>query len=141
MKLSEEEEGIPSTSIREVSILKELCISGTNQCHPNVVKLLDVFCSYNKLLLIFEYCESDLKKYMRRSAGSGLKRSETRKFCRDMLRGVEFLHGNRVIHRDLKPQNLLVSSNGCLKLADFGLARTYSIPMPKYTHEVVTVWY
>lgn len=59
MKLQDEEEGVPSTAIREVAILKELD-------HPNVVKLLDVCCTQNKLLLIFEFVDSDLKKYLNR---------------------------------------------------------------------------
>merc|ERR1719281_2369904 len=58
MKLDAEEEGVPSTAIREIALLKELS-------HANVVKLLDVFCSSNKLELVFEYLENDLKKYMK----------------------------------------------------------------------------
>ncbi|OEH78161.1 cell-cycle-associated protein kinase cdk [Cyclospora cayetanensis] len=46
-----------------------------------------------------------------------------------------------VLHRDLKPQNLLISRGGTLKLADFGLARAFGIPVRSYTHEVVTLWY
>lgn len=45
------------------------------------------------------------------------------------------------MHRDLKPQNLLVDRYGSLKIADFGLARAFMVPIRQYTHEVVTLWY
>jgi len=58
-----------------------------------------------------------------------------------MLQGIAYCHAHRVLHRDLKPQNLLIDRNGTLKLADFGLARAFGIPVRTYTHEVVTLWY
>jgi cyclin-dependent kinase len=48
---------------------------------------------------------------------------------------------HNVLHRDLKPQNLLINKNGELKLADFGLARAFGIPVRCYSAEVVTLWY
>ncbi|KAJ3199822.1 cyclin-dependent serine/threonine protein kinase [Clydaea vesicula] len=60
---------------------------------------------------------------------------------KQLLIGVNFLHENRVLHRDLKPQNLLINKKLELKLADFGLARAFGIPVRSYSHEVVTLWY
>ncbi|XP_033252324.1 cyclin-dependent kinase 6-like, partial [Drosophila miranda] len=62
------------------------------------------------------------------------------RLSRELLTGVDFLHLHRIIHRDLKPQNLLVSAQGHLKIADFGLAKTYNSEM-KLTSVVVTLWY
>ncbi len=58
-----------------------------------------------------------------------------------LLKGVEHIHNNKVFHRDLKPQNLLISNDKIMKIADFGLARNFGIPVKNYTHEVVTLWY
>merc|ERR1719421_2518099 len=133
MKLDSQEEGIPSTAIREIAILKELS-------HANVVKLYDVFCKPGKLVLVFEYLENDLKKYMK-SMNMRLTPGTIKNFAWQLVRGVEFCHSTRIIHRDLKPQNLLIDSRLRLKIADFGLARAFQTPVPKYTHEVITVWY
>lgn len=133
IKLDAEEEGMPSTAIREIALLKELN-------HVNVVKLLDVFCSQTKLTLVFEFVEGDLKKYMK-TLGRPMRSHEIQKLTHQLCTGIEFCHAMRILHRDLKPQNLLISNDLRLKIADFGLARAYQVPIPKYTHEVVTVWY
>jgi cyclin-dependent kinase len=62
-------------------------------------------------------------------------------FLYQLLTGVAYCHHHRVLHRDLKPPNLLINREGQLKLADFGLARAFGIPVRSYTHEVVTLWY
>jgi serine/threonine protein kinase len=55
-----------------------------------------------------------------------------------MLRGMAYCHGNRVLHRDMKPQNLLIDRMGVLKLADFGLARAFGIPVRTWVHSRLT---
>jgi len=168
----EVEEGVPSTAIREVALLKELgtiadenAAKGIQDGGQNIVKLLDVIHSESKLALVFEYLDMDLKRYMdtvaeRKSALSSSSSSSStlsdrtrlyqqralpfdlvKKFIYQLLIGLHFMHSRRMLHRDLKPQNLLIDSYGTLKIADFGLARTFGVPMRTYTHEIVTLWY
>ncbi|KAI0047653.1 Pkinase-domain-containing protein [Auriscalpium vulgare] len=129
------EEGTPSTAIREISLMKELK-------HVNIVRLHDVIHTETKLVLIFEYCERDLKKYMDAHGDRGaLDPLTVRSFMFQLLMGTAFCHENRVLHRDLKPQNLLINRKGELKLGDFGLARAFGVPVNTFSNEVVTLWY
>jgi len=134
IRLEAEDEGIPSTAIREISLLKELQ-------HPNIVRLCDVIHTERKLTLVFEFLDQDLKKLLDMSDPPGLDPQTTKSFMLQLLRGITYCHLHRVLHRDLKPQNLLINKEGFLKLADFGLARAFGIPVRSYTHEVVTLWY
>jgi len=137
IRLEAEDEGVPCTAIREISLLKELQ-------HPNVVGLLDVVHQYtadkSRLYLVFEYLERDLKRYMD-AVGSNMHRLLVKSYMYQLIKGISFCHSHRVLHRDLKPQNLLIDREGNLKLADFGLARAFGVPVRTYTHEVVTLWY
>nr|USW07770.1 Cell division control protein 2 [Crypthecodinium cohnii] len=127
-------EGVPGTAIREVSLLKECD-------HVNVIKLYEVFVQPTALYMLFEYADMDMRAYLKRFGKLAdpvwLKSATCQLFC-----GISFCHRRRILHRDLKPQNVLVDvANSCLKLADFGLARAFSVPLRAYTHEVVTLWY
>lgn len=133
IKLEKEDDGVPSTAIREISLLKGIK-------HPNVVELKEVIYQDDNLYLIFEYCEYDLKKYMRKIGGP-LPAATVKKFTYQILQATAYCHAHRVMHRDLKPQNLLIDKDDNVKLADFGLARAFGLPVKTYTHEVVTLWY
>ncbi|KEG10167.1 cell division related protein kinase 2 [Trypanosoma grayi] len=133
VRLDRTEEGIPQTALREVSILQEIH-------HPNIVNLLDVICADGKLYLIFEYVDHDLKKALEKRGGV-FTGPTLKRLIYQLLDGLYFCHRHRIVHRDLKPANILVTADNVLKLADFGLARAFQIPMHTYTHEVVTLWY
>ena len=173
IRLEAEDEGIPSTAIREISLyvpphhLHSNRISLALSCiiylhyhyisntlsppqhyicrlkelqHPNIVRLYDVVHTERKLTLVFEFLDQDLKKYLD-VCDSGLDLPILKSFLFQLLTGVAYCHHHRVLHRDLKPPNLLINREGQLKLADFGLARAFGIPVRSYTHEVVTLWY
>jgi serine/threonine protein kinase len=93
------EEGAPSTAIREISLMKELK-------HANIVSLLDVVHTEKTLTLVFEFMDQDLKRFMD-SQGGALSGPLIENFMHQMLLGVAFCHDNRILHRDLKPQNLV----------------------------------
>uniref|UniRef100_A0A671TXT5 Cell division protein kinase 5 n=1 Tax=Sparus aurata TaxID=8175 RepID=A0A671TXT5_SPAAU len=138
VRLDDDDEGVPSSALREICLLKELK-------HKNIVRLHDVLHSDKKLTLVFEYCDQDLKKYFDSSTVrcflSKPLLSHLQSFMYQLLKGLAFCHSRNVLHRDLKPQNLLINRNGELKLADFGLARAFGIPVRCYSAEVVTLWY
>nr|ACO51686.1 Serine/threonine-protein kinase PFTAIRE-1 [Aquarana catesbeiana] len=129
----QEEEGTPFTAIREASLLKGLK-------HSNIVLLHDIIHTKETLTLVFEYVHTDLCQYMDKHPG-GLHPDNVKLFLFQLLRGLSYIHQGHILHRDLKPQNLLISDTGELKLADFGLARAKSVPSHTYSNEVVTLWY
>jgi cyclin-dependent kinase 2 len=133
IRLEGSDEGVPPTAIREISLLKELP-------HPNVVLLKDVLHTATKLWLIFEYIDHDLKRHLE-GRNDPLPPRAVKSLLHQILAGLTFCHTHRILHRDLKPQNILVDANGALKLADFGLARAFGLPIRTLTHEVVTLWY
>jgi serine/threonine protein kinase len=135
LRLDDNGEGVPVTTLREVALLKELV-------HDNIVRLRDVVAAPPKLYLVFDYHEQDLKQCMDKHFRDGMPGTLIKTCIMQILRGVAYCHSKRVLHRDLKPQNVLIDVSGRVKLADFGLARVLQNLNPQhYTHEVVTLWY
>jgi serine/threonine protein kinase len=134
MILEVENEGVPSTAIREISLLREIQ-------HKNIVGLKDVVIEDKKLYLVFEFLDRDLKALLESLGNDFLDPMVVKRFLYQILQGTAACHSRRILHRDLKPQNILIDKLGNLKIADFGLARAFAIPARPYTHEVVTLWY
>ncbi|XP_018017988.1 cyclin-dependent-like kinase 5 [Hyalella azteca] len=135
VRLNTDDTGIPASALREIGFLKELH-------HKNIICLMDVLLNPNdhRLTLIFEHCDQDLKKYFDCLNGE-IDPDIVKSFMFQLLRGLDFCHSRNILHRDLKPQNLLINKNNELKLADFGLARAFGIPVRCYSSEMVTLWY
>ncbi|XP_031567651.1 cyclin-dependent kinase 14-like [Actinia tenebrosa] len=129
----QEEEGAPFTAIREASLLKQLK-------QANIVRLHDIIHTKDTLMFVFEFIDTDLNSYLERYP-RGVCPNNAKIFIFQLLRGLAYIHQRKILHRDIKPQNLLISEKGELKLADFGLARAKSVPSRTYSNEVVTLWY
>lgn len=136
IRLENESEGIPPTTIREILLLKNLR-------HSTIVNLNDVIYNNDKMYLVFEYIDMDLRQYLDTLYKDDMiiKPGILKKMSHQLITAIYFCHSKNIFHRDLKPQNLLIDKDGNLKLADFGLGRLAGIPLRTYTSEVVTLWY
>jgi len=133
IRMGDIKDGVSFTAIREIKILQEIK-------HENVIGLRDVFASKSNVFLVFDFMESNMEVLIK-DRDIILSPSDIKSYMKMLLQGVEALHNAWVLHRDLKPNNLLIGSDGVLKLADFGFARMFGSPNPRYTHQIVTRWY
>ena len=143
--MDNEKEGFPITALREVRILQLLE-------HENIVNLIEICRSKSSQLakhsasfyLVFDFAEHDLAGLL---SNFKVKFSlgEIKSVMKQMFNGLYYIHANKIIHRDMKAANVLITKKGTLKLADFGLARAFSLERNgkpnRYTNRVVTLWY
>ncbi|KAI9792071.1 MAG: TFIIH complex serine/threonine-protein kinase subunit kin28 [Peltula sp. TS41687] len=134
--LADARKGLSMDAIREVKFLQELS-------HPNIIALQSVFTSKNQNLnLVLEYLPlGDLEGLIKDGDGVRYGAADVKAWMGMLGRAVWFCHENSVLHRDIKPNNLLIAADGEVKLADFGLARSFSDPYPYMTPQVITRWY
>ncbi|SMN18788.1 similar to Saccharomyces cerevisiae YDL108W KIN28 Serine/threonine protein kinase, subunit of the transcription factor TFIIH [Maudiozyma saulgeensis] len=133
IKTSEFKDGLDMSAIREVKYLQELN-------HPNVINLIDIFMAYDNLNLVLEFLPTDLEVVIK-DKNILFTPADIKSWMLMTLRGVYHVHRNFILHRDLKPNNLLISPDGLIKVADFGLARAVPGPREMLTSNVVTRWY
>ena len=126
---------IPKAIFREMESLRQLC-----DC-PNIVTLLNIFPTSDDVVLVLEHCASDLAIVVENSKeyfSSAMVKNLWHMCCA----ALAFCHRHKIIHRDIKPGNFLLTDGGIIKLCDFGLARI----LPRDTeralsHQVATRWY
>ncbi|XP_049765676.1 cyclin-dependent kinase 7 isoform X1 [Schistocerca cancellata] len=129
----EAKDGINRTALREIKLLQEIK-------HPNIIDLMDVFGHRSNVSLVFDFMDTDLEIVIRDNT-IVMTPANIKAYMLMTLQGLEHLHLHWILHRDLKPNNLLVNSKGVLKIGDFGLAKFFGSPNRMYTHQVVTRWY
>ena len=134
IRMEGERDGFPVTAVREIKLLQSLR-------HTNIVNLQEVMVEKNDCFMVFEYLSHDLTGLLNHPSFK-LEQPQMKDLARQLFEGLDYLHTRGVLHRDIKAANILVSNEGVLKIADFGLARFYAKHHRlDYTNRVITIWY
>lgn len=144
VRMDQEKEGFPVTAIRELKMLRSLR-------HENIVNLKEIVTGKNQnrhtthrnkheIYMVFEYVDHDLTGLMD-TPSIRFTEAQVKTYTQQLLSGLLYCHEREVLHRDIKGSNLLVDNKGNLKIADFGLARTFNDDFRRYTNRVITLWY
>lgn len=92
--------------------------------HENIIKLIDIFYKDKAIYVVLEFMVGDLYQLIHKEKPT-LTPAHVKCIMHQILTGLQFLHSKKIMHRDLKPGNLLISNSGIIKYSDFGLARVY----------------
>ncbi|CAH1639315.1 unnamed protein product [Spodoptera littoralis] len=130
---TEEDAAVRKMALREIRMLKKLR-------HDHLVNMIEVFRRKRRFYLVFEYLDHTLLDELEAAPG-GLGEDTAKKHLYQLLKGIDYCHQNSIIHRDVKPENVLVSNAGIVKLCDLGFARALAAPGEPYTEYVATRWY
>jgi len=133
IRLKSRQEGLSQEAIREIRLLQELD-------HPNIMKVIDIFSHSSNINVVIEYMTTDLDHILRASELI-ITAADIKSYMRMLLLAVEHCHKNWILHRDIKPGNLLIGEDGQMKLADFGLAKIYGSPDRSLSHQACTLYY
>ncbi|RPA86311.1 Pkinase-domain-containing protein, partial [Ascobolus immersus RN42] len=135
LRMEGERDGFPVTAVREMKLLQSLR-------HENILCLYEMMVENNACFMVFEYMDHDLTGILKHPTFH-LPPSQIKHLAQQFFCGLQYLHHRGVLHRDLKNSNILVSADGILKIADFGLARPYSKRKKglDYTNRIITLWY
>ena len=124
--------GVDFTALREIKTLGELD-------HVNIIKLWECFTHQGAVVLVLELCVTDVEKIIK-DRSVDLTPSHVKSFMHMLMEAVKFMHERWILHRDLKPNNLLVDAYGVVKVTDFGLARQFGNDAT-LTSNSITRWY
>ncbi|KAH7310319.1 hypothetical protein BKA65DRAFT_165581 [Rhexocercosporidium sp. MPI-PUGE-AT-0058] len=134
IRMEGERDGFPVTAVREIKLLQSLK-------HQNIVNMQEVMVEKNDCFMVFEYLSHDLTGLLNHPTFK-LEAAHKKHLAKQLFEGLDYLHRRGVLHRDIKAANILVSNDGQLKIADFGLARFYAKRRQlDYTNRVITIWY
>lgn len=129
-RIGEEDNGISCTTLREVSFLREVQ-------HPNIIDAREAWAGMTDVSMVMTYCQKDLHVAIK----AGLPQKLVRSFMKQLLCGVAEMHSRCWMHRDLKPQNILILDDTVLKITDFGQVRNFQSKQRARTLNVTTIWY